>query len=256
MSENGTPWYLCNSKTEFQSSSLTWDETRKQCMDIPEEEAGFWHVWQETWPAWKPLTEVSDLHSLVKKKVLPPPRPKMSVPPPIPKAPPIPPLPSDPEEATAKFNIYHAEESTQKIPVDEQTPKIQMEVPVEKIHVEKPPERVARDSHGDKKRKFPRFEIRLRIIIRNAQMTFRTFSKDISLTGICLEHAIPEHLFESGCHIFIASPQGSENLRFELGPTSRNDLRYFSFSNLDDKLTQKLSDWLEKHAKVKGTGAA
>ena len=211
MSENETAWYLCNSLTQYQSSPLSSEEARKQCSEILEADAGAWHVWQDTWPAWKRLSEVAELHSLARKKRAPPPIPTAATPPPMPKAPP--PLP--------------AAASVVEIPT----------------HMKETPAKQPQN------RKHPRHEIRLRVIIRNAQMTFRTFSKDLSLGGIALEDAVPPHLFETGCQIFIAGPEGYENLRFELGPTSRNDLRYFSFSNLDEKFVQKLSHWLEKYSK-------
>lgn len=194
-------------------------------MDILEEDAALWNAWQETWEGWKPIADVPELKALLKKKVIaPPPKPSAAVPPPIPKIPPIPKMAAPAPAAVA-------------------APKTGPQLPV---MVGKP---------NDGKRKHERIEIRLRVIIRNAQMTFRTFSKDISLGGIALENAVPEHLFDAGCHIFIAGPDGHENLRFDLGATSRNDLRFFSFANLDERFMKKLGDWLEKHAKSKSSKA-
>lgn len=248
MSDTETRWYLCNTKTQTQLNSMSWNDARNHCMTIPEEEGIYWNVWQESWPGWKPIAEVSELHSLLKKKKVEPPK-AIALPPPIPK---VPPMPAAPKVAPApvaaapavivtpppKAAAHHAPDL---VPPLAEAPKA--------AHASLP---IVANVSRNNKRKHQRFEMRLRVIIRNEQLTFRTFSKDISLGGISLENAVPEHLFETGCHIFIAGPDGNENLRFDLGPTSRNDLRYFSFSTLEQKFLQKLAGWLEKNGRAKG----
>lgn len=96
---------------------------------------------------------------------------------------------------------------------------------------------------SSERRRFPRFDVRLRVIIRNEELTFRTFSCNISLSGISLERPVPERIFGRGCQIFIAGPTG-ENLRFSIHATSRNDLHFFSFEALTPPLAEKLEAWL------------
>ena len=96
------------------------------------------------------------------------------------------------------------------------------------------------------RRRHERHELRLRVIIRSAKVTFRTFTKDISLGGVQLENSIPEAIFGNACEIYIASLDHTQNIKFNLGPTARNDLSFFSFENIEPRFRDMLASWLKE----------
>lgn len=98
---------------------------------------------------------------------------------------------------------------------------------------------------GKNMRQHPRYKIRLRVIIKNEELTFRTFTTDISLGGVALENPLPQELFNKDCKIFIADSSSMDNIRFTLKLTNRGDLRYFSFADLEESFVEKLRAWFK-----------
>jgi len=94
-----------------------------------------------------------------------------------------------------------------------------------------------------KDRRFPRYDVRLRVIVRHNDKAFRTFSKVLSTGGICLEDPIPNYLLGE-CQIYISAP--NLNLQFEIGPTEHNDRHAFTLVSATDESSQKLRDWLKE----------
>lgn len=106
---------------------------------------------------------------------------------------------------------------------------------------------------GADRRKYPRFDIRYRVIVRNDNLTFRTFSKNISLGGVALEMPVPEALLGSECQIYVGNPRTGENIRFSGKLVSnRNDSQFFVFLKSSPDSLTKLQKWVEaaqSHAK-------
>lgn len=99
-------------------------------------------------------------------------------------------------------------------------------------------------------RKHERFDLRLRVILRSQQITFRTFSKNISLGGIATEHPIPRDLINEDCTIYIANPDGQENIKFNVKfATERQDTKYFYFTEISPNTQDKLQNWIDKFSK-------
>lgn len=101
---------------------------------------------------------------------------------------------------------------------------------------------------GQDRRKYPRFDIRYRVIVRNDNLTFRTFSRNISLGGVALEMPVPEALLGSECQIYVGNPRTGENIRFS-GKlvANRNDSQFFVFLKSSPDSLTKLQKWVEAH---------
>lgn len=103
------------------------------------------------------------------------------------------------------------------------------------------------DQGSSEKRRFPRAIVRLRVIVRNEHLTFRTFTKNISLGGASLEHPIPPGLLTANCQIYLADPETSQNIRFKARIIhDRSDLRGIAFQNLNGDDQKKIQVWIEK----------
>lgn len=98
------------------------------------------------------------------------------------------------------------------------------------------------------RRKHPRFDIRYRVIVRNDNLTFRTFSRNVSLGGLALEMPVPEALLGSECQIYVGNPKTGENIRFS-GKlvANRTDSQYFVFLKSSPDSLSKLQKWVESH---------
>lgn len=105
---------------------------------------------------------------------------------------------------------------------------------------------------GKERRRYPRFDIRYRVIVRNDNLTFRTFSRNVSLGGVALEMAVPEALLGSECQIYVGNPKTGENIRFS-GKlvANRSDSQYFVFLKSSPESLTKLQKWVESHVPVK-----
>lgn len=100
-------------------------------------------------------------------------------------------------------------------------------------------------------RKHERFDLRFRVILRSHQITFRTFSKNISLGGIATEHPIPRELIHESCTIYIANPNGEENIKFNIKfATERQDTKYFYFTEISPDSQNKLKKWIDAMSKT------
>jgi hypothetical protein len=102
------------------------------------------------------------------------------------------------------------------------------------------------DVNWEEKRQFKRVHARFRCIIRSSSLTFRTFTKDISLGGVALEDTIPSELLGNECTIFITSSNNKKNLKFKIKVTPRPGAKFFSFENTNQEFINELNIWLEQ----------
>lgn len=98
----------------------------------------------------------------------------------------------------------------------------------------------------DEKRQFKRIEARFRCIIKSSSLTFRTFTKDISLGGVALEDTIPNELLGNECSIYITSTNNKKNLKFKIKVIPRPGAKFFSFESADQVFMTELNQWLEQ----------
>ncbi len=102
----------------------------------------------------------------------------------------------------------------------------------------------------EEKRKYKRYSLRLKIIIRNQNLTFRSFSRDISLGGIALEHIVPEELLGSESQIYLSSLDGKDSILFNIHLTESKERIRFVFSNKEEIFAKKLEQWISSVEKT------
>lgn len=98
-------------------------------------------------------------------------------------------------------------------------------------------------------RKFPRYTIRLKVIISNKEKTFLSYTSNVSIGGVALEDNIPAEYFNESkdSEIFISSPKKNEFLAFRCTPVGdETDPKRFSFGQISEESLNKFQDWIDK----------
>lgn len=236
-----------------------------------------WSVWKPGWTAWKTLAEAEEIHEIVKAKISPVQDPTEPPPFEVEEAPPlfaeetslpdtivVPSLQSlaKPPPPILKLDlntdkpepIIHTPEMVGKV-----TPQLPTQIPAQNpegkvvlfeddikiIHADK----AESNKSESERRRSPRIKMRLRCIIRSTHLTFRTFTSDVSLSGVALESEIPSDFLGEDCQINILSPNQDSNLRFRIKMASRPISKYFSFENADPEFIKHLKVWLKSPIK-------
>lgn len=238
MSQNEMSWMFCNSETSFQSEEMSLEKAIEFAKKIPAADRESWFAWQTGWEDWKAVLDVEQFKDHVKN---------------VSKPPPLPP-PRHQQAITHQPIVQQAvaQPKAAAKPAEKAAPIILGAPPIGSPSTPPPapPSGNTQPSistalvSGSERRRHPRYEIRFRVIIRNEQLTFRTFTRDISLGGLSLENPIPERLLDQTCQVFIGDLNSRENIRFTLSPTERRDRRYFSFSGVEETMAGKLSQWI------------
>lgn len=116
-----------------------------------------------------------------------------------------------------------------------------------------PPSAPNSNSFSDK-RKHPRVKGRLRTILTNKAKAFITYSRDISLGGISVEHSIPKEILQGEVEVYISDPMGKKSVVFICNPVEMNgDSNRFTFSKTDEKQLTKLTSWLDELSRGKAS---
>jgi PilZ domain len=96
-------------------------------------------------------------------------------------------------------------------------------------------------------RKFPRHDVRLKVIISNKEKTFLSYTVNVSIGGVMLEDKIPMDYFNSETEIFISSPKKNEFVAFRCIPVGDDkEPKRFSFGQISQTSLSKFQDWIDK----------
>ena len=97
------------------------------------------------------------------------------------------------------------------------------------------------------RRKNPRFNARLQISIKSGNEVFKTFTKDVSISGFSLEEPVPEHLVGKTVEIEVAGPDLRSTLALKATPIAdqKEKLR-FAFLGSDPEAIQMLERWVKE----------
>lgn len=96
-------------------------------------------------------------------------------------------------------------------------------------------------------RKFPRHDVRLKVIISNKEKTFLSYTVNVSIGGVMLEDQIPRDYFNSETEIFISSPKKNEFVAFRCIPVGDDkEPKRFSFGQISQNSLGKFQDWIVK----------
>ena len=108
---------------------------------------------------------------------------------------------------------------------------------------------------GFDRRRYPRYQAHFRVIIKNDNLTFRTFSKDVSLGGLSLETAVPPGFMGPICQMHLGNSATGENLEFSVKMlVTRFESRYFSFIKCPPESLARLQQWLAACEPLKRVG--
>lgn len=281
-------WILYNCETEQTIEDLDGPGVLAQLKVYSSAQLASWFAWHEALDDWKPVLELPEFQSLkTEKKTARPPKPASranlrlvdeSTPqdPVAPKAasptgsddkgddsihifwmadtPDGSPTPTSLDEMTREFRRLQGHDAP---PVYSELPPVVLEPESEMLAAQaevmpdplgEPTDVVTPEPSEKDRRKYPRFEIRYRVIVRNDNLTFRTFSRNISLGGVALEMGVPEALLGSECQIYVGNPKTGENIRFS-GKlvASRTDSKFFVFLKSSPESLTKLQKWVESH---------
>lgn len=246
--ENKISWHIYSAESEAKNEFSSTEEAIQFLKSQPNAEDFF--CWREGFEDWQGVATVLEFRPAFLKDEksvtieenaapLPPPLPKKSRPILVPL-----------EQATPPTLNDLVLTPTQDVPIA--VGPIQT-APSPKPSI--PPEAPLSPQNSVPPRKHERFELRFRVILRSRQITFRTFSKNISLGGIATEHPIPRDLINEDCTIYIANPSGEENIKFNIRfATERQDTKYFYFTEISPTAIAKLQKWIESfQQKIKKT---
>ncbi len=219
-------FFAFHNPTKVQHQSLTPEEFKKKLLE--DTNLSNWLVWKPGMKEWISAAEMQEVKDLLAQALIPPA---------LPQPPPIPPnMKSSPSTKKEDEGFIIVDYAVETKPVQE-TPKEKVAAPAST-----PP---AADKPRNE-RHHPRIKGRLRTIITNRERAFITYTRDISLGGVLLEHAIPDDLLKGSVDIFITAPTGKDSIVFRCQPIKNQSGQYrFSFMGVDAQNQEKLSSWLD-----------
>lgn len=140
---------------------------------------------------------------------------------------------------------------------------VSVEVPKEffnpEAHEEMAPVSIVVESQEEEKqyadkRQHPRFDIRLRVIIKSGKNTFMTYTSDVSLGGMSLINDVPEYIFSSEAEIYITAPDQKNNLKLICSPVaSKLGKSRLMFTKIEEEKKRVLATWLHHVIKPNAT---
>lgn len=208
-------WYLCRTSTQESWESLSLSEIFQKISGFESPWNEFF-LWTQGYAQWVPLAQVPEVFHFCQEAATKKRTKASFAPPPLPKAS-IPPLPS--------------EDSVVETSSEKKTPTL-------------PSKAKSLDSET---RRFPRYQTRLRVILRSKEITFRTFTRNISAGGVALEHDVPSALLDQDCQMYLSDPQTQANIKFSARVVAnRAESKYFIFTNLNENESKRFADWLAK----------
>jgi hypothetical protein len=184
-----------------------------------------------------------------------------SSPPPVPKSEEIPIVSSDSDWLSALSASTRLKTETPKVkkgfPTDDDPTNPGMHLPGDLIQLKSEGindggEVISLPINKKDKRRFARFEGRLRVVLISGKRSFRTHSVNLSKGGILLEHQIPLRLIGENCKVVIGSPDMTENLEFMARVVGGNERpAALEFTESKEEFLAKLESWFEKMKSVK-----
>lgn len=219
-------WSVYNSKTKEMRERVTLEDLRHLLQSMGKEEQRFWFAWNGTRDSWEPALDI--LFEMT--------RPSLNA------------KNHDPITSHNFVEMeYEADEVTQIPTIDLSEPENQVisisrATPQPAIEIVQP--RTEAKSGFDRRR-YPRYHARFRVIIKNENLTFRTFSLDVSLGGLAIETAVPPGCVGTISQLLIGNPTTGENISFTAKLlNARPESKYFSFVKSPQESLSRLQKWL------------
>jgi hypothetical protein len=103
---------------------------------------------------------------------------------------------------------------------------------------------------GAERRLNPRFDIKLRVIIKSGKNTYMTFTRDVSLGGLSLLTDVPDYIYNSEAEIYITAPDQRNNIMFICSPVaSKLGKSRLMFTRIEASKQKILAAWLHHFVK-------
>ncbi len=220
-------FFAFHNPTKVQHQNLTVEEFKKKLLE--DTNLSNWLIWKAGMKEWISAAGSQEAKDLLSQA---------QVPPPLPQPPPIPPeMKSTLADKKDDDDFFIVDYAVETKPVKEAAPTKKTDEAAKTA----PPTEKSRNE-----RIHPRIKGRLRTIITNRERAFITYTRDISLGGVLLEHAIPEDLLKGSVDIFITAPTGKDSIVFRCQPIKNQSGQYrFSFIGIDPQNQEKLTTWLD-----------
>ena len=158
-------------------------------------------------------------------------------------------IPSLPAEALS--DVEDIEENTQPGVLNPLNDEVTREIRLEQsdfviVSYEQPVSAPSEKKYAEQ-RKFPRHDVRLKVIISNKEKTFLSYTVNVSIGGVMLEDKIPMDYFNAETEIFISSPKKNEFVAFRCIPVGDDkEPNRFSFGQISQTSLSKFQDWIDK----------
>lgn len=99
------------------------------------------------------------------------------------------------------------------------------------------------------RRKSPRLDARLKLVLVTGQDSFRTFTHNISTGGLAVGHGIPDKFLNIPCEAFISSPDAGERVKVVARAiASSSKTTRLVFDEASREAIDKLNVWMKEAA--------
>lgn len=257
MKTQGKVWIVYNSQNKSQTKPLSVVQAQAVLLSIPRDESIHYFLWTPGWEKWESVKDFlkSEQNYFV---IAQPPRPEEG------------PFPQEETVTKTKTGFSRHTQSgvdsayTQVVigdgPLKEEI-KSEFysqdfsgdELDISKIRKVKPPKSFKMsDPKPDGRRLNPRHNFKIEILIISKMNTFRTYSKNISLSGTMLEDEVPKDYLKNHFELVIINPLETNPAQSRLLFKAKivgdlTDSRRLMFIEQDETMTQRLDAMLKAY---------
>ena len=97
----------------------------------------------------------------------------------------------------------------------------------------------------ENRRNFERYDLAYRILIIRGQVSYRSYTDNISLGGMLLKNTVPDKLLGEVCNIYIGHPNRRENIELTARVIGKGEAsRRVAFTEVDDDSKTLLEKWM------------
>jgi hypothetical protein len=265
MKTEGKVWLIYNSVSSVQSKPMSLNQAQAVLLSIPRKQQINYFIWTPGWSEWQNVQDYLSMEQSNFAKACPPD------------------LPNDPVNADSTVVTQSHLESSQNT-VLEVLPESTAtgikytevfssnyensgistsdyfsqdfnghELDLSKVQKVKPPSTsFFKEKSRSNRREHPRLNFKIEVVLISDSGSFRTYSRDISLTGTQLEDEVPAHFFNSRFDLVLVNPfepdKAKSRLLFKANIIGNiKDRRRLMFVETDRQMTLRLDTMLKAY---------
>jgi len=263
MGQKSKLWYLFNNVSQSRLDALSLAAAGEVLEKVAPDEFKNWFAWMQGWDGWKTVSEVPEFSPFLSRSS----EEEADAPPPPPPA-------GDTTPPGTIFSEAPVEEDSLifRSPVKKSDRKSGglPERPIERTKafsqsdfavIEDPTLEVIQSAaypiqpkgDGAERRKQPRYDLELKVVLSYQGNTFRSFTKNVSLGGFALKHSVPSVFFREPAVIFLSSPRWDENIQFKgrIAVDVKDPYRVI-FVESEERFLDRLQSWIDSNGKYSG----